>query len=474
MGDSFLSNVIDVLPLLLVLWLLISLGLYVKSVMTTKKRGVGPVSNPEKKSVADLSDYGSYANVAIPDVTDKTGTIDRLIVSAFGLFVIKYEDVQGEITGGKERQFWSCRHGGEETSFKNPLHQNSLQIWALAKLLGIAQPFFHSVVVFGNRTVFAGKMPENVLRPDQLVYYLLSFQKEILTPMQIKVAVHRLKLAAPEPIENWHEEVVQDQEEGVPSLLGAEPVATGIRGRQESAKQIESPAVLPDTVVQEPVAGHDVRTLQVQLNETEYEELEAMAGRLRTQPEKLVAFALRQQGFTGENPSRRKESSDYEIDLFKEELKEIGLLYKDVEPVFHVSQSSVSKAMTKRRNNVVAKRIKNARDAVLKEVFLHTLHTYANAGHSERWLKRFSDSEVEAGAILLFGYYRFYIERFRREQFSDALHHAEYFDAHAFQIKRRLKQLDIEKISVHQLAERFLAILDPLVSSEPEDRALSK
>ena len=102
-------------------------------------------------SKLDAAQYRHFSNLIIP-APNGTTQIDNIVVSPFGVFVIKAKYFQGWIFGGAKQEKWTHTLSRfEKYAFPNPIRQNYGHIKALSRLLRQPESRFHSVVVFAHR-----------------------------------------------------------------------------------------------------------------------------------------------------------------------------------------------------------------------------------------------------------------------------------------------------------------------------------
>lgn len=140
----------------------------------------------------DSSIYQVFDDLYLPR-PDGQGTtqLDHVIVSPFGVFVIKTKNYQGWIFGAEKQKDWTQSIYKKKHRFQNPLHQNDLHVRALAGLLGLDRRIFHSVVFFIGDCTFKTEFPENVLNRG-LRSYIERFQSPLLDQAEVNRCAERL------------------------------------------------------------------------------------------------------------------------------------------------------------------------------------------------------------------------------------------------------------------------------------------
>lgn len=130
-------------------------------------------------SKLDANIYHLINDVTLPSF-DGTTQIDHIIVSIYGIFVIETKNMKGWIFGDKNNKMWTQTIYRKSHKFQNPLHQNYKHIKTLAKIIGIEEDKFHSVIIFTGDSKFKTIMPSNVLDKNW-VDYLLSKKNLLLS-----------------------------------------------------------------------------------------------------------------------------------------------------------------------------------------------------------------------------------------------------------------------------------------------------
>jgi len=77
-----------------------------------------------------------------------TTTIDRLVVSIYGLFIIEVLDNVGRVYGDESSKYWTELKGSEKSRFNNPLQESYRKAQLLKNFLGLPASCFHFVVCF--------------------------------------------------------------------------------------------------------------------------------------------------------------------------------------------------------------------------------------------------------------------------------------------------------------------------------------
>jgi hypothetical protein len=105
-------------------------------------------------------------DILIPDGSGGQLHIDFLLLTARGLLVVDYRDVEGVVFGGEHMKEWAVMDGNRRTTFLNPLEALYDRIAAVKLLAGEAP--VDGRIVFTSRSKFPKGRPPRVLRLDLL------------------------------------------------------------------------------------------------------------------------------------------------------------------------------------------------------------------------------------------------------------------------------------------------------------------
>ena len=166
--------------------LLRSLCVGLTSPESVGKEGEYEVARILKRLPAD--EYFVLNDLMVTDARGITTQIDHVVISRFGLFVIETKCYKGWIFANPKNRFWtqSLYAGGrgwfarsEKYRFQNPIKQNWRHIYVLSERLKIPRRYFVNVVVFCGDASFMTAVPENVMDENDVVPYILSFEKPV-------------------------------------------------------------------------------------------------------------------------------------------------------------------------------------------------------------------------------------------------------------------------------------------------------
>ena len=131
-------------------------------------------------------------NDLILETPDGTTQIDHIILSHFGIFVIETKNLKGWIFGSEKQKQWTQTLYGKKYRFQNPIHQNYKHVKAVQNLLGIRQCLIFSIVVFVGNSQFKTVMPYNVVKLQEFLPYVRSYDAIILSDEDIDIFSHKL------------------------------------------------------------------------------------------------------------------------------------------------------------------------------------------------------------------------------------------------------------------------------------------
>jgi hypothetical protein len=142
------------------------------------------------------SHYTVLHNVLLPGLKEPL-RIDYLVVSAYGLFVIKQVNGSGLIAGKPGDARWSRSSRRKEHLFSNPLFECLNEVKAVRTLLGLDASLLNFVLVFTGNVKFGNPMPVNVTRLDGLPLFIEGRDKLLIDFDDLPLLVGRIGAARP-------------------------------------------------------------------------------------------------------------------------------------------------------------------------------------------------------------------------------------------------------------------------------------
>jgi len=123
--------------------------------------------------------------------------IDYLVVSVYGLFVIKQVAGSGLISGKPGDARWLRKTRRKEHHFANPLFECLSEVKALQALLALDTRLLNFVLVFTGNVKFSAPMPVNVTRLDGLPLFIEGRDKLVIDFDELPLLVGRIRAARP-------------------------------------------------------------------------------------------------------------------------------------------------------------------------------------------------------------------------------------------------------------------------------------
>jgi len=101
----------------------------------------------------DKSNYSIYKNLDVSLDDGNTSQIDHIIVSKYGIFVIKSYNYDGWISGDETNPIWIQTIYRTKLRFLNPVLENKGDIKALNSYLNLDTEVYKSIIVFALRSI---------------------------------------------------------------------------------------------------------------------------------------------------------------------------------------------------------------------------------------------------------------------------------------------------------------------------------
>lgn len=170
------------------LYIFLVLGLIVgASALYTKLRKRVSASYIER-TLEQLDDT-AYQTVSAVKLPGTEMTIDHVIPSIYGVFVINRENWPGTVKGSATDQEWIFAGKKQEKAITNPFQVTEQSAKELAVLLSINAKYIHLIVTFTNSTKLA--VDDSLMAKQQVCYYdtLIDAIKARKTPCLSKAKV---------------------------------------------------------------------------------------------------------------------------------------------------------------------------------------------------------------------------------------------------------------------------------------------
>lgn len=112
--------------------------------------------------------------------TRKTHKIDNLIISVYGIFVIKYLDNTGKIYGDDREDAWIELNDKNKIYFDNPVKENHSSIRALSEFLELDSNYFISIICFPSDAVICTETKDKITQIELLDDTIKTYRKEVI------------------------------------------------------------------------------------------------------------------------------------------------------------------------------------------------------------------------------------------------------------------------------------------------------
>lgn len=141
----------------------------------------------------DSNNYFIFNNLILPSKINGSTQIDHIVASKFGIFVIESKDMGGWIFGRAHDEKWTQSFvNREKHHFQNPIRQNWGHTMTLSRIMPFIPVQIEGIVVFSDRSEFKTPLPEDVIHLSELVGYIKSFSKPILSEREVLLAIGKL------------------------------------------------------------------------------------------------------------------------------------------------------------------------------------------------------------------------------------------------------------------------------------------
>lgn len=107
--------------------------------------------------------------------------IDHVVVSEYGIFVINYQECEGEICGEEHSYQWTKIYRGIQREIDNPVRETSECIQILHNKLKLSKNIFIPIVVYPLTAGIYTQTDTKVIYTSKLLSYIRSFQTPVLT-----------------------------------------------------------------------------------------------------------------------------------------------------------------------------------------------------------------------------------------------------------------------------------------------------
>lgn len=110
----------------------------------------------------------------------KSYTLDTVIISSFGIFVIKYVDYDGKIYGDERELSWIQLKDNKKVYFDNPARELHSNVRVISNLLDLNEKYFIPIICFTKEATLSLDIKDKVTQIEFLDDVVRSYKKEIL------------------------------------------------------------------------------------------------------------------------------------------------------------------------------------------------------------------------------------------------------------------------------------------------------
>ena len=135
-------------------------------------------------------------------------SIDYLIISEHGVYIIDIENFSGDIYGGLSNKFWIQDVNSRQIQFRNPIYHNMAVIQVLKNLGDDFQNFnYIPIIVFPNRADFKFQL-DTVMNIRRLKWEVLKPKANVMGKYERQLAYSVLKDKQMKPKKNLNPSTV--------------------------------------------------------------------------------------------------------------------------------------------------------------------------------------------------------------------------------------------------------------------------
>ncbi len=127
----------------------------------------------------DKDTYIVLNNVSI-NTTRKVHKLDTVVLSKFGIFIVKYVDYDGKIYGDDREANWIQLKDNKKNYFSNPSRQLHSNVRVIAELLDLNESYFIPIVCFLKESILSIDTKDRVTQVEFLDDVIKSYKKVII------------------------------------------------------------------------------------------------------------------------------------------------------------------------------------------------------------------------------------------------------------------------------------------------------
>ena len=140
--------------------------------------------NKETKITRVLKQLDKEKYIVLKDIKintfRKNHIIDTIILSKYGIFVIKYVNMDGKIYGDEREIEWIQLKDSKKTYFDNPCRQLHSDVRVIADVLDLSEKYFVPIVCFTEDVNLSLEIKDKVTQIDFLDDVIRTYKKEII------------------------------------------------------------------------------------------------------------------------------------------------------------------------------------------------------------------------------------------------------------------------------------------------------
>lgn len=110
----------------------------------------------------------------------KSYKIDTIIISTYGIFIIKYINRLGKIYGDDREEEWIELRDKKKVYFDNPARANHACVRILAEILGLDTNYFVPIVCFPSEAILSLDTKDKLTSIELLDDTIRTYRKEVL------------------------------------------------------------------------------------------------------------------------------------------------------------------------------------------------------------------------------------------------------------------------------------------------------
>lgn len=112
--------------------------------------------------------------------TKKAYKIDNIIISSYGIFIIKYLDVTGKIYGDDREDSWIELTDKKKKYFSNPVKENHSSIRLLASILELDSSYFIPIICVPSEATICTETKDKITQVELLDDTIKTYRKEVI------------------------------------------------------------------------------------------------------------------------------------------------------------------------------------------------------------------------------------------------------------------------------------------------------